>query len=432
MGAQLTGSVIQWEGQNFLLAAMPLGLGSHNVGPLHIATEGHWDGHATGPIEFTAEVFDAFIARFEAQDNPIGIDYDHRTFNPKAPDSTAAGWIQHLERRPGPKGFELWAVVEWTDTAAAKIRAGEYKFCSPAFAFESKDRKSGEDAGPAIKNVALTNLPFLDGQTPIQLSFTCAVNAADAEPPPPAQPAAAPSSEDTAAAEAQALSEQLTAFIDAVAKGAGVNRAAAVAGLNDMTDQITGQLREHLDADGVPQEKPMEPKDKPDQAAADKAKADAIEASAKANEQTILLSQIPTLRAELDAIKADRKAEKDAADAAKLAADTKRVDGMVACGALLDVEKADALWMLSADADRFERVYGPRMKNKAVPIGQTQAGAEAIDPAKATPADLLEDEVGAYHLLCAQPGWDSQKAVARLVARRGKTKGAARAATKVG
>lgn len=176
----------------------------------------------------------------------------------------------------------------------------------------------------------------------------------------------------------------------------------------------------------------MEPKDTKPAADADQAKKDAIEASARANDGTIALSRIEELSTKLSAIESERAAEKAAAEKAKETANATRVDGMVACGALLDSEKGTALWLLSTDAGRFEEVYGPRMKNKAVPIGTSQAGIEPIDPAKATPADLTEDEAGAYHLLCAQPGWDSQKAVARLVARRGKTKGAARAATKVG
>ena len=425
MGAPtFEGQLVKRGDREFLLAAVPFGLG--NIGELHIAMEGEWQGHSTGGFKLTSDVFDSMVARFEAQKNPLPIDYEHKSFDDRAPDTRAAGWIQKLEKRQGENGYELWAVVEWTESAAGMIRKGEYKYCSPAFALESTDRKSGDKTGPELSNVALTNLPFLDGQSPIRLSFVCAVSAAEQEPPPQAPPAAAPSApapDEAAAAQAQALNEQVTAFIDAVAKTAGVDRAAAVAALNDNTDAIAGMVRDSLDADGVPQENEMEKEPKAPAADADKAKKDEIEASARANDATIALSAVEALKSRVDAMEAERVAEKERAR-------TQRVDGMIACGQLLDTEKENALWLLSADPARFDAIFGSRPK--VVPIGETQAGPEPVDATKATREDLLPEEIANFNILCMQPGWTPEKAAQRLVAKRNKTQAARRGATKVG
>lgn len=86
---------------------------------------------------------------------PIMIDYDHKShFTPEGGgDQTAAGWIASFEVREG----EMWAKVEWTQTAAAKITAREYRFLSPEF---NVDEKSGEVSD--ILAAALVNRPALN------------------------------------------------------------------------------------------------------------------------------------------------------------------------------------------------------------------------------------------------------------------------------
>lgn len=406
---------------------MPL-VGTGKVGELHIAMAGQWKGHPAGEFEFTEAVFDEMIAAFEQQKTPLLIDYEHGA--PEG-DTRAAGWIHGLEKRRGPNGeVELWAKpVEWTDKAAGMIRAGEYRFCSPWFAKSTTDRVSGERTGPRLLNVALTNLPFLDGQSPIRLSFVCAISPAEPAGNPSPQPAAAPSPEQAAQQEAQALSEQLTAAIDALAQTLGVNRAAVVAAINDHTDAIAGLLRQQLDTDGMPQERPMADKEKP-AADADKAKADEIEATARQNDVTIALSQVQALAEKVAKIEEEREAERAALKAAKDAENAKRVKDMIACGALLDTEEESALWLLSTDASRFEQIFGHRKGTaKPVPIGVSQAGTEQVDPAKATPTDLLPEEVGTFEFLCRS--WPAEKALKKVIEYRNK-RSAKGGAAKVG
>jgi hypothetical protein len=148
--------------------------GDENTGWLHIASEGTWQGHKNGDFSLDADVFAAFIERFEETENDMLVDYDHRSLSLQgsSDDSKAAGWITQLEVRQGEGGAELWGLVSWTDDAAEMIRADELRYCSPVINFDATDRQSGEEVGPMLINVGATNNPFLDGNTAIQLTRT--------------------------------------------------------------------------------------------------------------------------------------------------------------------------------------------------------------------------------------------------------------------
>ena len=98
----------------------------------------------------------AVIARWQARETPLVVDYEHQTINAaeNGKPAPAAGWIESLEA--GPDG--LYATVKWTDAARAFIRADEYRYISPVFSF---DPETG--AVLELKSAALTNYPALDG-----------------------------------------------------------------------------------------------------------------------------------------------------------------------------------------------------------------------------------------------------------------------------
>lgn len=137
---------------------------------VHVAYEGEWHGHPTGSFEFTRGVFDQIIANFEAQANPIPLDFDHeREFMP--PPLPARGWVHELSIRDDDEGrAHLYAHVEFGDRAAQFVREGGYPFCSGVFDFEATDRKSGDGIGVEMRSLALCADPFVDGQEPIRLS----------------------------------------------------------------------------------------------------------------------------------------------------------------------------------------------------------------------------------------------------------------------
>lgn len=87
------------------------------------------------------------------------IDYEHQTLNAEknGQPAPAAGWFDFgaLEWRDDG----LYAVgVEWTDSAAAAIEAGEYRYLSPVLLYHPR---TGEVLD--ITMAALTNYPAIDG-----------------------------------------------------------------------------------------------------------------------------------------------------------------------------------------------------------------------------------------------------------------------------
>ncbi|MDO5631128.1 MAG: phage protease [Paracoccus sp. (in: a-proteobacteria)] len=94
----------------------------------------------------------ALVARIMAGPLPILVDYDHRShFDPtNGGDSVAAGWSDLVEVRADG----IWARVEWTAAAAARIVAREWRFISPEFRV---DQLTGEIV--ALSAISLVNRP---------------------------------------------------------------------------------------------------------------------------------------------------------------------------------------------------------------------------------------------------------------------------------
>lgn len=135
---------------------------------IHVAIEGRWEGHPAGAFELSRRSFEQAVKNFEANPNPVPLDYEHSTeFAIPAP---AAGWVQRLEVREGERGAELWALCELTAKAAEMVREGAYRFSSGVFVFGSIDPVSGDSVGVEMTSLALTNVPFIRGATPIALS----------------------------------------------------------------------------------------------------------------------------------------------------------------------------------------------------------------------------------------------------------------------
>lgn len=138
---------------------------------IQVAKQGEFKGHAAGAFKMNAQTFSEIIHNFSNQGNKfIPVDFEHAS--EQAPTSgsiphtgaPAQGWITKLEMRADGN---LWGLVHWGDLAKKYIRAGQYKFLSPAIVFGSKDRVTGKSIGARLSSVALTNSPFLDSMQPI-------------------------------------------------------------------------------------------------------------------------------------------------------------------------------------------------------------------------------------------------------------------------
>ena len=96
-----------------------------------------------------------------AAQTPVVIDYEHQTLRAEAngQPAPAAGWIRQVTWRDGQG---LFAQVEWTDAAKARIQAGEYRYISPVI---TADAETGAVTGMHL--AALVNHPALLGMEPV-------------------------------------------------------------------------------------------------------------------------------------------------------------------------------------------------------------------------------------------------------------------------
>lgn len=116
-----------------------------------------------GNFRFTPESAELVKAQWERYGRDFGFDYGHASFRKDRPDEEkiSAGWGK-LAVEPG---VGLVCVdIHWTDDAARKISAREFRYLSPAF---NALPKTGVIV--AVENCALTNIPATLDPTPLLL-----------------------------------------------------------------------------------------------------------------------------------------------------------------------------------------------------------------------------------------------------------------------
>lgn len=390
------------------------------MGEMQLGLIGDWEGHSSGSFAITEADIDSILAVFAAQKTPLTVDYNHASVPdgraPTAEEGKASGWIRSLSKRMGENGAELWAdLVEWTEEAAARIRAGEYRFCSPVFLFGSSDRVTNEEVAARIFNVALTNVPFLDGMAPVRLSETAqGASMQDEEKKPvevpakdPALEAAvdavvpeekpeeekpvetadeAPDAQDGEAAtrDGEEIVEESTAtaaasIIEDLAKEASSDPATVVDALRRNFDAVAKAINEILEREKSQTSNHQtvsvsEPVAKP-------ASEERFAAAEKKQMQREMLKLSQEV-AELKKVDEARKAsEKSALKASKVAASQAFADALIKSGHILEADRDDAVELHSADAARAARVYA----SQKVPLGTLQAGpAETVSAPSGT------------------------------------------------
>ena len=383
-----------------------------------IPGEGEFKGHSEGEFALTADTIDSFIANFDKRGTPLKFDYEHDTHSGTSGPKPASGHVLELSRRDGDNGAQLWAFVEWTAKAAQMIRDDEYNFCSPVFIDEFKDPVTGEQQGPTLLSIGLTDIPFLDGQAPIQLSLlggkmrmreAIKLSAIEALDRVKAQVGPDASQQDVIDAVYEEVNKQAQRDVvkEVVAEVVGSGGA-------QMTDPVEDPTQMTLPEEDptkmeLPPEDPTQMQDPAvtadplldvlaektgmDRAAVLSMLLDMEDALAaelnKVAEQDgttaeMRMSQgtdeVKALRLELQATKAEMKklSDSEASRQKREAADRKalvvaRVEGLVKDGYVLDGDRDDAVHLFLHDPARAERIY----KRKVVPAGESQAGAES-------------------------------------------------------
>jgi phage I-like protein len=104
-----------------------------------------------------------------AEKTPIVIDYEHQTLRAESngQPAPAAGWITRVEWRAGQG---LFATVNWTDAAKARIANGEYRYISPVITAD----EAGNVVGMHL--AALVNHPALLGMEPVVAQLAARFN----------------------------------------------------------------------------------------------------------------------------------------------------------------------------------------------------------------------------------------------------------------
>lgn len=155
------------------LGAVTLTDGAKPQSWIQVGIAGDFEDPRYGKFSITKDHLRQMHANFSGGKYPeppteICIDYEHLTLKEdvRPGDTKAAGWFKQLELRNDDA--ELWALIEWTADAAESIKAGEYRFVSPAYRSTFKTIK-GEDIGCTLVNAAITNTPALQGMAPVTL-----------------------------------------------------------------------------------------------------------------------------------------------------------------------------------------------------------------------------------------------------------------------
>jgi hypothetical protein len=118
-----------------------------------------------GKLSFTTDRIKRFAdsVKNRVRGIALDIDYDHKA--DPARGNEAAGWVEDAK----VEGDALYLLVEWTKTAAEKIKEGAYRYFSPEFKDEWMDAQ-GTMHRDVLFGGGITNRPFLKDLLPVNLS----------------------------------------------------------------------------------------------------------------------------------------------------------------------------------------------------------------------------------------------------------------------
>ncbi|MCP4695219.1 MAG: peptidase [Gammaproteobacteria bacterium] len=96
---------------------------------------------------------DRIISEFNRGDMSLPFDIEHATELKASKGEPAVGWVTAMENRNG----EVWTKAEWNKDGIDAIKSRQYRFYSPAFSFNKKNREI-----ISFTSFGLTNKPNLE------------------------------------------------------------------------------------------------------------------------------------------------------------------------------------------------------------------------------------------------------------------------------
>jgi hypothetical protein len=132
-------------------------LGDNDLVPkeVQVLRVGKFNHPRYGAFEITRQTLNEMKLNFDNKVRGIDMafDYFHES------DKEASGWVKDLVLKEN--GQELWADVEWTPKAQAKLAERELRYFSPDFTFEWTDPEKGVTFNNVLFGGGLTNRPFV-------------------------------------------------------------------------------------------------------------------------------------------------------------------------------------------------------------------------------------------------------------------------------
>lgn len=135
---------------------------------VHVLPLGSYKHPTYGTIDVTPTRVSRFVENVKKRVRGIdpSINYLHQG------DGEAAGWVKDAEARSDG----LWAFVEWTSSAAQKLKEKAFKYFS-AELYEQWEDNQGQKHSDVLFGGALTNRPFMKNMVPLNLSEATVDNA---------------------------------------------------------------------------------------------------------------------------------------------------------------------------------------------------------------------------------------------------------------
>ena len=135
---------------------------------VHVLPLGSYKHPTYGTIDVTTTRVSRFVENVKKRVRGIdpSINYNHNG------DGEAAGWVKDAEARSDG----LWAFVEWTTSAAQKLKEKAFRYFS-AEIFEEWEDAQGQKHNDVLFGGALTNRPFMKNMVPLNLSEATVDNA---------------------------------------------------------------------------------------------------------------------------------------------------------------------------------------------------------------------------------------------------------------
>jgi len=126
-----------------------------------------------GELRITAAMLAQIVATFQQLDkNPprVPIQVNHVVDSGDMGESRAVGWIVDLTVRRTAERVSLEFLPSWSEEAKGVIEAGGFRYVSVGMELNGLDATTGEQLGPRLREVSITNSPAIPDLRPIELS----------------------------------------------------------------------------------------------------------------------------------------------------------------------------------------------------------------------------------------------------------------------